>query len=105
MEEIMGTGAKGIVTTRAAEPVSQGFQILHWAFVAAPAIAGVDKFTHLLTNWDQYLAPAVAAWIPFDRHVFMMVVGVVEMLAALIVAVRPRVGAYVVAAWLAGIII
>jgi hypothetical protein len=83
----------------------QGYQILHWGFVAAPTIAGLDKFFHLLTNWDQYLAPAVEKVLPFSGHTFMMIVGVIELLAALIVAVKPRIGAYVVAAWLAGIIV
>jgi hypothetical protein len=83
----------------------QGYQILHWAFVAAPTIAGVDKFLHLLTNWDQYLAPSIEKLLPFSGHTFMMLAGVVELLAALVVAVKPRIGAYVVAAWLAGIVV
>jgi hypothetical protein len=82
----------------------QGYQILHWGFVAAPTIAGIDKFFHVLTNWDQYLAPAIEKILPFSGHTFMMLVGAVELVAALLVAVKPRLGAYVVAAWLAGII-
>src|SRR3954469_11673397 len=90
---------------RTHDPAWQSYQILHWGFVAAPTIAGLDKFFHLLTNWDQYLAPAVEKGLPFSGHTFMMIVGVIELLAALIVAVKPRIGAYVVAAWLAGIIV
>jgi hypothetical protein len=102
MEEILG---RDVVEARADNPAYQAYRILHWAFVALPAIVGIDKFTHLLTNWDQYLAPSLAKLFPFSAHVLMLIVGVVEMLAALIVAVKPRVGAYLVAAWLGGIIV
>src|SRR3954454_17830352 len=86
-------------------PERQAYQILHWGFVAAPAIAGLDKFTHVLTNWDAYLAPAFGRMLGGAAHGFMLVVGVVEIVAGLLVAVRPRIGAYVVAAWLLGIIV
>ena len=68
-------------------------------------LAGLDKFTHFLTNWDQYLAPAVERLLPVSGHTFMLFVGIVEMAAAVLVAARPRIGAYVVAAWLLGIIV
>jgi hypothetical protein len=87
------------------EPSRQAFFMLHWGFVAAPFLAGIDKFFNLLTRWESYLAPALAKLSPLSPSSTMMVVGVIEMLAALIVAVRPRIGAYVVAAWLAGIIL
>lgn len=83
----------------------QAYQLLHWGFVAAPVIAGLDKFSQLLTNWDAYVAPVVARALGGATHTFMLVVGVVEVVAGLLVAVRPRIGAYVVAAWLAGIIV
>jgi hypothetical protein len=86
-------------------PTYQAYQILHWGFVAAPVIAGADKFLHLLTNWDQYLAPALARISPLGTHGTMLVVGVVEVVAGLVVAMKPRIGAYVVAAWLLGIIL
>lgn len=73
--------------------------------MAAPVIAGADKFLHLLTNWDQYLAPALGRLSPFGAHGTMLVVGVVEIVAGLVVALKPRLGAYVVAAWLVGIIL
>jgi hypothetical protein len=85
-------------------PSYQAYQILHWGFVAAPVIAGADKFLSLLTNWDQYLSPAFAKLSPLSTHATMLVVGAIEVLAGLIVAIKPRIGAYVVAAWLAGII-
>jgi hypothetical protein len=83
----------------------QAYQILHWGFVAAPAIAGADKFLHLLTNWDRYLSMTFAHLSPLSVYATMRAVGVVEMVAGLIVALRPRIGAYVVAAWLVGIIV
>ena len=87
-----------------ATPAHQAYQILHFAFVVAPILAGLDKFFHLLTNWDMYLAPIVAR-VTGGGHWFMLGAGVVEMAAGLIVAFRPRIGGYVVAAWLWLIII
>ena len=86
-------------------PSYQAYQILHWGFVAAPVIAGADKFLDLLTSWDKYLAPPIAHLSPLSAHGTMLVVGVIEIVAGLVVALKPRVGAYVVAAWLAGIIV
>ena len=82
----------------------QAYQVLHVAFVIAPTIAGIDKFLHWLVNWDQYLAPQVARILPFSGHTFMLAVGVIEIIAGLWVAIQPRVGAYIVAVWLLGII-
>ena len=92
-----------VVTTRG--PAYQAYQILYIGFIVAPLLAGLDKFTHFLTDWDKYLAPVVADLLPFSAHTFMLVVGVVEIGAAILVAVRPQIGAYVVAAWLAAIVI
>ncbi len=86
-------------------PAYQAYQILHVAFVAAPVIAGADKFLHLLVNWDKYLAPQVAALLPVSAHAFMLAVGAIEIIAGLLVAFKPRIGAYVVALWLLGIIV
>jgi hypothetical protein len=87
------------------DPRYQAFEILHLGFVAAPLLAGADKFTNLLTHWENYLAPAIARLSPFAPRATMQVVGVIEIVAALLVAIRPRLGAYVVAAWLCGIIL
>lgn len=89
----------------AASPARQAYQILHFAFVAAPLIAGLDKFFHLLVNWDQYLAPWVANLSPVSGHNLMLLIGVVEIIAGLLVAFKPRIGAWVVFAWLWAIII
>src|SRR5438874_2366058 len=80
------------------------FRLLYAAFVAAPIIAGVDKFTDKLGNWDRYLSDDVAAKLPVDRHRFMQGVGLIEVAAGLLVAARPRLGGYVVSAWLSGIV-
>jgi len=86
-------------------PAYEAFLILRVAFVLAPLAAGLDKFMHILVNWDIYLAPSVARVIPIPPHTFMMAVGVVEVLAGLLVAFMPAIGAYVVAVWLWGIIV
>jgi hypothetical protein len=89
----------------AASPARQAYRILQFGFAAAPILAGVDKFLHLLVNWDQYLPRAVANLSPIGGHNLMLVVGVIEIVAGIGVAVLPRVFAYVVAAWLALIIV
>jgi hypothetical protein len=94
--------AQTIVTTR---PAYQAYQILYIGFIVAPFLAGLDKFTNFLANWEQYLAPAVERLLPITGHTFMLLVGIVEMAAAVLIALRPRIGAYVVAAWLLGIIV
>ena len=87
------------------DPRYQAYEILHWGFVAAPVLAGADKFTNLLTHWESYLSPAFAGFSPLSAHGTMLVVGVVEIVAGALVALKPRIGAYVVAAWLCGIIL
>jgi hypothetical protein len=87
------------------DPAYQAYQILHFAFTVAPILAGADKFFHLLTNWDNYLAPVVNNVLGGHGHQFMLVVGVIEIVAGIGVALWPRVFSYVVAAWLAGIIV
>ncbi len=89
----------------AASPAYQAFRILQIGFVAAPLVAGLDKFFHLLVNWDQYLPSVVARLSPIPGHQLMLVVGVIEIIAGLGVAWKPRIFAWVVAAWLVVIII
>jgi len=83
----------------------QAYQLLHVAFIVAPILAGLDKFFHLLTNWDMYLAPWIAALSPISGHNLMLLVGLVEIAAGIWVALAPRSGAYLVAIWLWLIII
>ncbi len=82
----------------------QAFYILRFAFTVAPIVAGADKFFHLLTDWDKYLAPWIAR-IVHNGHAFMLAAGVVEIVAGIIVAFKPKFGGYLVALWLAGIIV
>ena len=79
--------------------------ILKYTYAIVPIVAGIDKFTHLLTDWDKYLSPVVADILPFSPHTFMLIVGVIEIIAGVLVLLRPRIGGYVVAAWLVGIAI
>ena len=87
------------------DPTHQAYVILRAAFVVAPIVFGLDKFTNWLVQWDQYLAPALSDPLPISAHQAMYVVGVVEVIAGVVVALHARLGALVVAAWLAGIIV
>jgi len=80
------------------------YRLLYAGFVAAPLIAGFDKFTDKLGNWDRYLSDELAEKLPVERHTFMQAVGAIEMAAGLLVAAKPKWGAYVVSMWLAGIV-
>ncbi|HEV7167088.1 MAG TPA: hypothetical protein VGN49_03870 [Micrococcaceae bacterium] len=83
----------------------QAFVLLRTVFTVAPILFGLDKFANIMVHWPQYLAPVVTDVIPVSGQQFMYAVGVVEIIAGLLVAWRPRVGSLVVCAWLAGIII
>ena len=80
------------------------FKVLQLGFVLAPLIAGVDKFFHGLVDWPIYLSPTVERLLPMSGPAFMRIVGVVEVAAAVLVAVAPRIGGWVVAAWMWAII-
>lgn len=80
------------------------YKLLYAGFMAAPIIAGIDKFTDKLGNWDKYLSDDVAEKLPVERHTFMQAVGLIEIGAGLLVAAKPKWGGYVVGAWLAGIV-
>src|SRR5204863_7225464 len=88
--------ADRIATTSA--PAYQAYRILQVIFCIAPIIAGIDKFTHLLVNWDMYLAPIVPQMLHIDGHLFMQIVGVIEICAGLLVAWKPRIFGYLVMA-------
>jgi hypothetical protein len=87
------------------DPAYLAFALLRTAFTVAPIVFGLDKFFNLLTDWQGYLAPLVDRLVPGTGHQAMLVIGVVEIVAGVLVAVLPQIGAYVVAAWLAGIIV
>ncbi|MEO7586559.1 MAG: hypothetical protein ABIS84_00875 [Arachnia sp.] len=87
------------------DPAYAAFVLLHVGYVVLPLWMGIDKFMNVLTDWPGYLAPWVVAILPFSAQTAMHVVGAVEILAAIMVAIKPRYAAYVVALWLAGIIV
>ena len=84
---------------------ARAYALLRTVFVIAPIAFGASKFLDLLVNWEAYLAPWVDDLVPGTAHQAMLAVGVVEIVAGILVAVRPDIGGYVVAAWLAGIIL
>jgi hypothetical protein len=87
------------------DPGYQAFSLLRLAFTVAPIAFGLDKFVNVLVDWPTYLAPWINDIAPGSSQDFMYVVGAIEILAGIIVALKPRYGAYVVAGWLAGIVI
>lgn len=87
------------------DPTYQAYQILHLGFVVAPIVAGLDKFFHLLVNWDQYLPSFVNTMVGGHGHELMLAAGAIEIVAGLGVAFKPKIFAYVVAAWLLLIVV
>jgi hypothetical protein len=83
----------------------QAFRLLRTVFTIAPILFGLDKFIEVLTNWERYLAPQIDSVVPGTAHQAMLIVGVVEIAAGILVGVLPRIGGYVVAGWLAAIIV
>jgi uncharacterized membrane protein YphA (DoxX/SURF4 family) len=100
-----GNGSGTLAASDWRDPRYQAFVLLRVAFTAAPILFGIDKFFNILVDWPQYLAPWVNNIMPGSGQDFMYFVGAVEILAGVIVALKPRYGAYVVAGWLAGIVI
>ncbi|WP_067185555.1 hypothetical protein [Microtetraspora niveoalba] len=88
-----------------ADPGYQAFVILRTGFTVAPILFGLDKFTNLLVDWTTYLAPWINDVVPGSAQAAMYAVGVVEIVAGLVVALAPRFGGWLVAGWLAGIIL
>ena len=95
MRDPIASGLKATSSSRA----------LRIGFTVAPILAGADKFFHVLANWDMYLAPSVEKLLPMNGHTFMLIVGGIEIVAGLLVAIVPRIGGFVVSAWLCGIIV
>ncbi len=94
-----------LARARIDDPRFQAFTLLRIGFTVAPILFGVDKFLDWLVDWRIYLAPEIDDLIPGNAHQAMVVVGVIEIIAGLVVAVRPKWGGYLVAAWLGGIIV
>jgi|SRR5262245_18326127 len=113
MEETMSSSASyagevalpSLVDRVRSDSTFQSYLLLRIGFAVAPILFGLDKFANVLVDWERYLAPWVIGLIPVSASAAMSVVGVVEILAGIAVAVKPRYGAYLVAAWLGGIIV
>ncbi|MFF2842277.1 hypothetical protein [Paenarthrobacter sp. NPDC057981] len=101
----MYTAAAPAQTSTLQGPSRQAYTLLRTMFTVAPVAFGLDKFTNVLTDWTNYLAPLATTVIPVSAQTFMYGVGVVEIIAGITVALRPRWGSLVVAAWLLGIIV
>lgn len=86
-------------------PADQAYLLLRTVFTVAPILFGLDKFFDVLTDWKGYLAPEIDDIVPGSAHQAMLIVGVIEIVAGIVVALLPRLGGYVVAVWLAGIIV
>ena len=83
--------------------VRQVFNMMKIVFVILPIAAGADKFFNILTDWTHYINPILLDSLPFSGETFMMLVGIIEIIAGLIVLFKPRVGGIIVASWLTGI--
>ena len=77
--------------------------IMKYTFGLVPIVAGLDKFTNILTNWSQYISEGFAEILPFEPTTFMMIVGVIEIIAGILVLTKTKIGAYVVSGWLTAI--
>lgn len=86
-----------------AEIVHSTHTLLKWAYGLVPIIAGADKFTNLIVNWEEYLNPAIPQLLNLAPHTFMLAVGIIEIIAGVVVFAKPRVGGFLVMAWLLGI--
>ena len=94
-----------IAEKRRGNPGYHAYLLLRAAFTLAPILFGLDKFFNWMVDWTDYLAPWVNDIVPGSGQDFMYFVGAIEIAAGVLVAVAPRIGAYVVAAWLAGIVV
>ncbi|WP_298758208.1 hypothetical protein [uncultured Psychroserpens sp.] len=74
--------------------------VLKYTFGLVPIIAGFDKFTNLLTDWSQYVSTGFSELLPFEASTFMVIVGIIEIVAGGLVFLKPKTGAFVVMAWL-----
>jgi uncharacterized membrane protein YphA (DoxX/SURF4 family) len=88
------------MTTISNNSLTPVYNLLRATYGIVPIVAGLDKFTNLLTDWEKYLHPGLASMLPFSPHTFMMIVGVIEIIAGIVVLVKPTIGSLVVMAWL-----
>lgn len=88
---------KSINLNQAIKPT---FNLLKLTYGIVPIVAGLDKFTNLLTDWEKYIHPGIVGMLPFSGHTFMIIVGIIEIVAGIIVLKKTEIGGYIVAAWL-----
>ncbi len=100
-----GARTAGTLAQARSDPRFQAYLLLRVAFTATPILFGADKFANLMVHWPKYLAPWIDNIMPGSGQQFMYFVGAVEIVAGLVVALKPRYGGYLVAAWLAGIVV
>jgi hypothetical protein len=109
MEHVLDDGAQlsslRNTATSDSRPGHQAYQILRLGFTVAPILFGLDKFFDLMVNWEKYLPPFVNNLIGGHGHNFMLAVGVIEIIAGIGVAFKPKVFAYVVSVWLLLIVV
>jgi hypothetical protein len=105
MTTTSGTTSSTGLAPRRTDGAQVAFRLLRTLFTVAPVLFGLDKFTNLMTDWEDYLAPWINDIVPGSAHDAMLMVGVIEIVAGVVVAVMPRFGGPLVAVWLAGIII
>ena len=101
----MHAGPTPTTEARLENPAFQAFWLLRLGLTIAPILFGLDKFAHVLVDWDIYLAPEFTDLFNAQAHTLMYFVGAIEVIAGLVVLLRPRFGGYLVAAWLTGIIV
>ena len=94
-----------LANIRAAEPGYQAFLMLRIAFTVAPILFGIDKFANVMVHWPKYLAPWINDIVPGTAQQAMYAIGVIEIVAGIVVLLKPRYGAFLVAGWLGGIIV
>jgi hypothetical protein len=87
-------------TANLSQSIKSIFNPLKLTYGIVPIVAGLDKFTNVLTKWENYLHPGIASMLPFTPHAFMLIVGIIEIVAGIIVFARPAAGGIIVASWL-----
>lgn len=80
--------------------IKNSYTLLKFTYGLVPIVAGLDKFTNLLTQWDAYLPSSIVSTLPFSPFIAMAIIGIIEIAAGAIVLFKPQIGAYIVAAWL-----